>query len=70
MSAKVIGTIKVGNKAHGTVISNDGKTVYVTNQQDNAVSIIDVATQKVTGSFPVGKNPNDLSYWFKTVGMM
>ena len=68
-SAKVIGTIKVGNKAHGTVISNDGKTVYVTNQQDNTVSIIDVATQKVTGSFPVGKNPNGLSYWFKVGGM-
>jgi YVTN family beta-propeller protein len=68
-SAKVIGTIKVGNKAHGVVISNDGKTVYVTNQQDNTVSTIDVASQKVTGSFPVGKNPNGLSYWFKVGGM-
>ena len=68
-SAKVIGTIKVGNKAHGVVISNDGSTVFITNQQDNTVSIIDVATQKVKGSFPVGKNPNGLSYWFKTGGM-
>lgn len=68
-SAKVIGTIKVGNKAHGVIISKDGKTVYVTNQQDNTVSKIDVASQKVTGSFPVGKNPNGLSYWFKTGGM-
>ncbi len=68
-SAKVIGTIKVGNKAHGMVISNDGKTGYVTNQQDNTVSMIDVASQKVTGSFPVGKDPNGLSYWFKVGGM-
>ena len=68
-SAKIIGTIKVGNKAHGVVISSDGKTVYVTNQQDNTVSKIDVASQKVTGSFSVGKNPNGLSYWYKVGGM-
>lgn len=68
-SAKVIGTIKVGNKAHGVVISNDGKTVYVTYQQDNTVSLIDVATQKETGRYPVGKSPNGLSYWFKVGGM-
>lgn len=67
-SAKVIGTVKVGNKAHGVVISNDGKTVYVTNQQDNTVSIIDVATQKETGRYPVGKSPNGLSYWLKLSG--
>ncbi len=68
-SAKVIGTITVGNKAHGVVISSEGKTVYVTNQQDNTVSTIDVASQKVKGSFPVGKSPNGLSYWFKVGGM-
>ena len=68
-SAKVIGTIKVGNKAHGVVISNDGKTVFITNQQDNTVSQIDVASQKVTGRFSVGKNPNGLSYWYKVGGM-
>lgn len=68
-SAKVIGTIKVGNRAHGVVISKDGKTAYVTNQQDNTVSEIDVATLKETRRFPVGKTPNGLSYWFKVGGM-
>ncbi|MGV8946285.1 MAG: YncE family protein [Lutibacter sp.] len=68
-SAKVIATIKVGNKPHGVVISHDGKAVYVTNQQDNTVSLIDVATQKETGKYPVGKSPNGLSYWFKLGGM-
>ena len=67
-SAKVISTVKVGNKAHGVVISNNGKTVYVTNQQDNTVSRIDVATLKETGRFAVGKGPNGLSYWYKVGG--
>ena len=67
--AKVINTITVGNKAHGVVVSKDGKTVYVTNSIDNTVSVIDVATQKVTGSIPVGKGPNGISYWFETGGM-
>jgi len=68
-NAKVISTIKVGNKAHGVVVSNDGKTVYVTNSIDNTVSIIDVASQKVIHTIPVGKGPNGISYWFETGGM-
>lgn len=68
-NAKVISTIDVGNKAHGVVVSKDGKTVYVTNSIDNTVSIIDIATQKVTGTAPVGKSPNGISYWFETGGM-
>ncbi|MEO5602806.1 MAG: hypothetical protein ABIR06_17935 [Cyclobacteriaceae bacterium] len=68
-SGKVISTIKVGTKAHGVVVSKDGKTVYVTNSIDNTVSIIDVATQKVTGTVSVGKSPNGISYWFETGGM-
>ena len=69
LNAKVINTIKVGNKAHGVVVSQDGKTIYVTNTIDNTVSIIDAATQKVTGTIPVGKGPNGISYWFETGGM-
>ncbi len=64
-TAKVTNTIEVGNKAHGVVISKDGKTVFVTNSLDNTVSIIDVATQKVTSTVPVGKRPNGISYWIK-----
>ena len=68
-NATVVSTIKVGNKAHGVVVSKDGKTVFITNTLDNTVSIIDVATQKVTGTVPVGKSPNGISYWFETGGM-
>ena len=69
LNAKVINTIKVGKKAHGVVVSENGKTVYVTNSMDNTVSVIDIATQKVTGVIPVGKGPNGISYWFETGGM-
>ena len=68
-NAKVISTIQVGNKAHGVVVSNDGKTVYVTNSIDNTVSVIDVSTQKVTRTISVGKGPNGISYWFEIGGM-
>ena len=67
--AEVISTIKVGKKAHGVVVSDDGKSVYVTNTIDNTVSVIDVASQKVIHTIPVGKGPNGISYWFKTGGM-
>lgn len=68
-NAKVIETIDAGNKAHGVVVSEDGKTVYVTNSLDNTVSIIDVATQKITATVPVGKIPNGISYWSENNGM-
>ena len=68
-TAKVINTITVGNKAHGVVVSKDGKTVYVTNSLDNTVSVIDAATQKVNRTVSVGKGPNGISYWFETGGM-
>lgn len=67
--AEVISTIKVGKKAHGVVVGNDGKSVYVTNTIDNTVSVIDVASQKVIHTIPVGKGPNGISYWFETGGM-
>ena len=68
-AAKVITTIQVGSKAHGVVVSKDGKTVYVTNSIDNTVSVIDVATQKLIRTIPVGKGPNGISFWFETGGM-
>lgn len=68
-SAKVVNTITVGQKAHGVVVSQDGKTAYVTNSAANTVSVIDVATQKVTTTVNVGEGPNGISYWYETGGM-
>lgn len=68
-NATVNTTIKVGRAAHGVVISNDGKTAYVTNSADYSVSVIDVATRKVKNNIMVGISPNGISYWFGTGGM-
>ena len=37
-----------------------GKTAYVTNGDDNTVSVIDVATMKPLAAIPVGKYPHGL----------
>jgi YVTN family beta-propeller protein len=44
----VAGTIKVGNEPEGLVVSPDGRTVYVANQSSHVLSIVDVATRKVS----------------------
>jgi uncharacterized protein (TIGR02145 family) len=42
---------------HGVALKTDGALAYVTNPGLNTVSIIDMATLKVTGYFNVGKMP-------------
>lgn len=51
----MISTITPGKEAHRVVVSNDGQKVYITNSVDNTVSVIDVTTQKVIRTIPVGK---------------
>jgi len=54
------GEIKTGEGAHAIAFSGDGKTAYVTNQGANTVSVIDVATKKVTATIDVGEKPNGM----------
>jgi YVTN family beta-propeller protein len=42
---------------HGVVVSPDGGTVYVTNTTQNVVEVIDAASNRVTGTIPVGQMP-------------
>ena len=65
----VTNTIQVGNAAHGIVVSKDGKTAYSTNTNDATVSVIDVATEKVVATIPVGFSPNGISFWSESGGM-
>lgn len=44
----VAGTIKVGAEPEGVVVSPDGRTVYVANQNSRILSVVDAATRKVT----------------------
>ena len=51
-------SIGVGTNPIGVVVSPDGSRVYVTNYGSNTVSVIDTATDQVTGSpIPVGSGP-------------
>jgi YVTN family beta-propeller protein len=42
--------ISVGNSPYDVAFTPNGKTAYVTNSNDNTVSVIDVKTNSVTGS--------------------
>ncbi len=59
---EVVATIDVGNGAHGIVVSDDNKYVYVTNMYDNTVSVIDNSKNKVIAIIPVGETPNGITY--------
>src|SRR5919198_856033 len=59
----VIGTVPVGGAPFGVEVNATTNRVYVTNQNNNAVSVIDGATNAVlttvaVGNFPVGAAAN------------
>ncbi|MGH2894944.1 MAG: beta-propeller fold lactonase family protein [Solirubrobacteraceae bacterium] len=65
---KIASTIVVGIYPHGIAITPDGTTAYVANTGPNTgpggsetVSVIDVASQKVTGTVSVGEAPMTVS---------
>lgn len=53
------GEIATGKGAHAIAFAGD-KTGYVTNQEANTVSVIDLATDEVIKTIPVGKKPNGM----------
>jgi YVTN family beta-propeller protein len=59
------GSVSVGNGAGAMVFSQDGKTCYVTNQDDNSVSVVDVTGLKEMMRIPVGERPNGLIIRYK-----
>lgn len=54
------GSVSVGSGAGAMIFSKNGDTCYVTNQNDNSVSIVDVAGLKEIMKIPVGERPNGL----------
>jgi YVTN family beta-propeller protein len=46
--------------AHAIAFSGDAKIGYVSNQMAASVSVIDIATQKVTKTIPVGVKPDGM----------
>lgn len=59
------GNISVGSGAHAIAFSKDGKTGYVTNQNEGTISVVDIANLKETMKIAVGKKPNGIVMRFK-----
>jgi YVTN family beta-propeller protein len=49
--------INVGSNPYGIAVTPDGSKVYVANEVDNTVSVIDTATNTVVAALPVGHTP-------------
>jgi YVTN family beta-propeller protein len=58
---EVVATIPVGNSPEYAVVSPDSKTVYVSNDLSNTVSVIDASTKTVTFTIPVPDNPGSVA---------
>jgi YVTN family beta-propeller protein len=50
-------TIVVGERPEGSVLSKDGKELYVCNRESASISIIDVERQAAIGTIQTGKGP-------------
>ncbi|MBK7131254.1 MAG: YncE family protein [Bacteroidales bacterium] len=59
------GFVTVGSGAGAMTFSQDGKTCYVTNQDDNSVSVVNVKGLKEMMRIPVGEKPNGLIIRYK-----
>jgi YVTN family beta-propeller protein len=60
----VVATIALGSgtKPLGVAVSPDGTRAYVTNNGTNSVSVINTATNVVTGTFGVGTAPSGIAF--------
>ena len=55
-------TIPVGRLPHGVWPSGDGRRIFVGLENDDALAIIDTATNKVVGNVPIGQAPQAIAY--------
>jgi len=58
---EITDTIPVLGNPVATALSNDGKKLYVANNQSDVVTVIDTNKKEVVKEIPVGDNPNNLS---------
>jgi YVTN family beta-propeller protein len=54
---RVTATVPAGNGPKGVAVDTGSRTVYVANNDDNTVSVIDASTRTVTATVPAGKDP-------------
>ena len=60
-AATVTATIPVGSYPWGIAVSPNGQYVYVANQGDSSVSVINTASNTVTATIPVGSTPRGIA---------
>ncbi|WP_169813278.1 CHAT domain-containing protein [Nocardia vaccinii] len=57
----VSATVPVGGSPRGVAVDPGAQTVYVTNEQDGTVSVIDGSTRTITATVPVSKYPTGVA---------
>ncbi len=57
---KVTNKFELGGEGYTCLLSDDGKFLYITCWGCDKVILFDTQKQQITGSIPVGDNPNDL----------
>jgi YVTN family beta-propeller protein len=57
-----VATIPVGRLPHGVWPSGDGRHIFVGLENDDALAIIDTATNQVVGNVPIGQAPQAIGY--------
>src|SRR6266852_2716060 len=55
---KVVGEIKGIEAPHGVAVAPDGSRIYISEQADNTLTVIDGKTLQVTKRIPLSGNPN------------
>jgi len=50
--------IRTGRGTHGLLLSHDGKQIYASNREEGSISVIDIATRKVTAKWKTGGSPD------------
>lgn len=61
-SPRLVASIAVGALPHGAWASDDFSRIYIGLENDDAVDVIDVASNKVVARIPVGQAPQALVY--------
>src|SRR5262245_7404253 len=60
LTNKVVGIINDIEVPHGATVAPDGSRIYVTNEADNTVDVVDAKTLKVTKKVPLTGRPNNI----------
>ena len=53
--------VPVGKEPEGVTVSPDGKTVFVTSEEQSAVAAVDIETMSLTKTMPTGPRPRSIA---------